>query len=360
MRLAVTIGGIAAVAAIGWGGIAGLEPCGWLDRTLGRSGCVASWEVSDLTAPRRTVAFRPGAPSTLVLAGVTRLEHFGHGGTGQAHIVLLDTESGDVTARYAVEPGGLLEQLALSPDGRFAAITCNRARGCDFAPMHVPEGIDSNDFVPVGLADLDAAGDERRDRVVAAYDGARGWWMRGFSRRELPLNADGTSAELRFSADGTVLAAGPHAWTVDGGADAAVPADLEPPAEGFDRVATAEGDVMVDRARGAVELGRVGRIPLDLPDGFVLEAHVPLAVSPDGTAVALLARRFAGPGEVRAVLFAWRLADGVPLLRQPIGDDLYAPLVWTPDGSRLIVAVASPPAPRARLEIRAYATGVPL
>ena len=50
MRLAVTIGGLAAVAAIGWAGIAGLEPCGWLDRMLGLSGCVASWEVADLTA----------------------------------------------------------------------------------------------------------------------------------------------------------------------------------------------------------------------------------------------------------------------------------------------------------------------
>jgi hypothetical protein len=358
MRLAMSIGGAAVAAAAAWAGFAGLEPCRWLDRLFGISGCAAAWEVSDLTALRRTMAFRPGAPSTLVLAGVTRVERFGYGGLGQARLVLFDVAAGRETARYDVEPGGLIEQLALSPDGRFAAITCNRYRGCDVAPADVPEGIDPDAFVPVGLVDLDDFADQRQDGVRTVPDGGTGWWIRGLSRRDAPANADGTSVEVRFSFDGSVLAAGTAAWTVAGGAPAPLPADLVAPAESLDRAAIPGGEAVIDRQRGTITLdGPAGRIPLDLPDGFIPEAHVPLAVSPDGAAVAVLARRFAGPGTVRAVLSAWRIADGTPLLRRLIDDDLYAPLAWTPDGTRLLVAVASPPAARGHVELRAYAIG---
>jgi hypothetical protein len=331
------------LAAGAWTVSAGLAPCRWLDRLLGASGCAEAWRLEDLTRLRQGLAFRPGTHATLVVAGVAR--------GGVARLVLYDLGQGEETARYLPDPGGVIETVALSPDGRHAALTCNRRHACDLAPMRVPPGIDRDDFAPIGLIDLERWSAARRSGLRSAPEA--GWRLLALPGQASPADADGAALAPRFSADGATLVAGEAAWSVADGAPAAPPAGLPPERQGRDRLRADAAEIRhEDGVLLLRDAGGERRIALDLPPGFIPELHLPLALSPDGQVVAALSRRFAGIAAPGAVLQAWRLSDGARLLRREIETPLFAPLVFTPDGAALLLA--APDGPRDS-ELRRYA-----
>jgi len=364
--LAAALAAALVVGGLVWSGLWGLSACRPLDRLFGLSGCADSFTISDLTDLRRTVAFHPGEPSTLVVAG-SSYSASSSSETDRLRVsstvVLYDLNAGRETVRYGVPPTGVIEQLVLSSDGTRAALTCNRSWTCEFDSSYLPEDGRPDDslsrYVPVSLIDL-VSPPSRAQATVP--------WLRVIREAEVPPNADGMAVDLRFSADGASLIAfhdgsASVAWSVEDGSAIVPSAEPGDSLVGFDAVATADGATRVtaDRQAGLLRLtgtaADVGMLALDLPEGFIGELHMPLAVSPDGSHVAALSRRFAGPGAPRAILQVWRLADGARVARHEIEEDLHATLVWHPDGRQVLVAPASKPAVEVGTELRLYMIG---
>ena len=349
-RLRIAAAGLAGVALLGWIGAWAFEPCRPLDRWLGRSGCVGHARLQGIGMLRQTLAARPDG--SLLVGGATFAES--GSGTGRSTLVLLNQALEEI-GRQETTPRGVLEQVAVSPDGQAIAATCNRQWSCEFEfalPSGAGPGGDGSRQVPVSLS---------RFRTDTAPDGpadfARLDWIRTIPEAEAGEAADGRAFALAFAADGRSLVAGRHGWGLDGGA-VAQPAAAPLPT-GFDRVAAAGHGVEAasERSSGRVLLRRGATTePLDpaLPAGFVPELHRPLALSPDGTRLAALYRRF-DRGEPRALLRVWRIADGA-LTAAAALPEAYPALAWLP-GDRVALALPVGPAEAGETELRLYAAG---
>lgn len=357
-RLAIltTAAGLA-LAAAGAAAAVSLRSCGALDRLAGRSGCVASLEVSDLASLRQTVAFDPVDPGALLVAGTRYARRSGRDLSASAELVRIDLASGDETARIRLPFGGVPERLALSRDGRRAAISCNAATLCDFAPAAIEGDGSRSEHAPLAMVDLVAAFAEPKQA-------ARAQTLKTAPAFPVGVWPDGRTLEPVFSPTGDVVAANGFAWGFRGARLAAAPAETLHDPRGSGAVATADGPLRISHDRRAGALAIAGadgaeqrRLALDLPTGFVAEVAPPLVLSPDGSRVAALSRRFAGPGEIRAVLQVWEIGGGKRLARYEFGDELSATLAFTPDGARLLVAEAVEPAHGASTRLRFYPAG---
>ena len=343
-----------ALAAAGSAAALSLRSCGALDRLAGRSGCVASLQVSDLASLRQTVAFDPADPGALLVAGTSYARRSGRDLSASAELVRLDLRSGEETARIRLAFGGVPERLALSRDGRRAAISCNAATQCDFAPAAIEGDGSRSEHLPLAMVDLAAAFAEPK---LAA----RAQTLKTAPAFQVGVWPDGRSLEPVFSPAGDVVAANGFAWAFRGDRLATVPAETLHDPRGSGAVASADGQTRISHDRRAGVLSVIGadgaaqrRLSLDLPEGSVTGEEPPLVLSPDGSRVAALSRRFSGPGEIRAVLQVWEIGGGKRLARYEIGDELSATLLFTPDGARLLVAEAAEPAHGASTRLRFY------
>lgn len=357
MRRLAVLGGFALVVASAgvWTALL-LQPCRALDRLLGRSGCVRALTLTDLASLRQTALFHPKAPRTLIVAGVSYRTGYGEKFRPNARLVVVDAGVGPELWRRQIYPNGVIERLVLSADGAKAAFTCNRLFSCEFARGDVPAGMDPRQALPVAVVDIAAIAASNN-----TGDTSRAQFKRFVAAASVGPEADGRGPEIAFSADGTAVLAADDAWTMTG-----EPLEARPPAafdaRGVDAVETPDGlRVAYDRRALALEVteARAGRrvIALDLPKDFWPERRLPLVLSPDGARVAALSRRFSGPGAPRAVLQVWRLSDGARLARHDLAEDVYETLLFTPDGSEIVVARAPAPEPRAATELRFYRAG---
>lgn len=221
----------------------------------------------------------------------------------------------------ATDAQGRPEQLRLSPDGTAMAISCNALYTCDLPGGNKP----------------------RQTRVMLFdRDGERRWFV-GIEHRHAPPDADGRAFDLGFSPSGNVVFA--HV--------------------AFD---AASGQVILTRQHpspdpnarlpaGAEIRPGATRLALDLPDGFIPFLRLDSARSPDGDRIAILARRFSGPGKLRAAIRIHDIASGRLLAAHDIDRELAPAILWHPQRDAVIVALAGTPAAGADSELRLYAAG---
>jgi len=323
--LALTAIGLAIVAS---GAVyIGLGACGWLDRYLGRSGCLGSYTIANLSSLGSTMAVdRDGR---LIVAGGDHRASAADASRSQPHpqVVTLDLANGNELDRVPLDFSGLPDQLRLSPVDDHIAVTCNSIYVCDLADP--PPGAEYAGASLLGLF---------------APDGALAW-SQVITRDIAQPSAEGRAFDLAFAEDGATVVAGPVAFaTADG-----TPREDSPPAmlQSF----------AVDSA-DSITVAGVPR-PLGLPEGYVPFTRLQVALSADAGRLAALSRRFSGPGQPRAILTTWDTASGRMLARHEIETDLAPALAWHPDGS-VLVAAAGPQAIGAGTQVRIYAGDMPL
>jgi len=313
---------VAALLILGAGGtaLAISGSCGWADRIAGDGSCLAAFSLRDLVVTGDTIAV--DAEGRIVVGGIDyrpgrrpdRLQ-------AQIVVATLDPQTGAEIARADLGMQGRPEQLRLSPDGTRMALSCNALYTCD----------------------LPGGNEPRQSRVMLFYrEGARQWFA-GIDDRHAPPDADGRAFELGFSPSGNVVFA--HvAFDATGGAV----------------ILTRQQPLPSPTARlPAGDEVRVGdkTLALDLPAGFIPFLRLDSARSPDGGRIAILARRFSGPGKVRAVLRIHDLASGRLLAAHDIDRDLAPAILWHPQRGAVIVALAREVAAGADSELRIYAAG---
>lgn len=334
--------------------VVSLRPCGALDSFAGRSGCEASLVVSDLASLRQTVLFDPADPNVLLVAGARFARRSGQDLSASAELVRIDLASGDETGRIRLGFGGVPERLALSPDGRRGAVSCNAAFLCDFPPAAIEGDGSRSEHLPIAMVDLAAA---FADPKLAASAQT----LKTAPAFPVGVWPDGRNLEPVFSPAGDVVAANGFAWAFRGGRLEAPPAETLHDPRGAGAVASANGAIRIvhDLRAGALAVAGANgaerlRLALDLPAGFVADTALPLVLSPDRRRVAVLSRRFSGAGEILAVLQVWEIGDGNRLARCEIGEDLSATLLFTPDADHLLVAEAAEPTHGASTRLRFY------
>lgn len=307
-KAALAAAGLAAAAA-GWM-LSG--PCGWLERGFGPGGCVGRHQFRDLVVTGDTLALDPGG--RLLVAGV----HYGPDRrrddslTARMTLVEVDPGSGRELARFDLGLSGLPDQMRLSPAGDAVAISCNALYICD----------------------LPGGNDPDASRVMLFDREGRRLWFGGVDHREAPPDANGRAFELAFSATGDVVFA--H-LAFDVATGAAMGAGAPPPP-----------DPRVLEIAGAPDA-------LDLPADFIPFPRLEAAVSPDGSRVAVLARRFSGPGGIRAVLRIFAADSGARLASHDLTEDVAPAILWHPSGKAVIVALPGAAAVDAGTELRLYA-----
>lgn len=313
---------LVAALLLGMGGaaLAVSGPCGWAGRLAGDGGCLAAFTVRDLVVTGDTLA--SDAQGRLVVAGID----YGPGHRpdrlrAQMVVATIDPDRGAEIARADLRMEGRPEQLRLSPDGTRMAITCNALYTCDLP-----------------------GGDRPRETRVMLFDreGERKWFA-GIEDDDAPSDADGRAFELGFSPSGNVV----FAHVAFDAATGAVMLTRQQPLPSLTARLPASEEVRLGNTT----------LALDLPSGFIPFLRIDTAVSPGGERAAILARRFSGAGEVRAVLRIHDLASGRLLAAHNIDRDLSPALLWHPRRDAVIVALAGELAAGADSELRLYAAG---
>lgn len=284
-----------ALAAIGVAGaiVVAAQPCGPLDR----SGCVASFTVSDMTGLGDTIAVAPRDDGLIWVAGNRYAQSGSSRGLSTSIVVaLIDVASGSEITRLVPTETGTPIQLALSPDGTRLAI--------------------ANSTIYTHSADLvviDSAGETL--------------WTKAFDENGVVPDAEGHALALEFEADNTLFAE-PLAFDPDGEAIEPMPVER--------------------RWIGATEVG------VALPEGFVPWTYATAALSPDFTQEAILLRRFDIGSGPRAILEIRDISTAAIVVRHEIGEDLNAALAWDPLGRGVIVARAGAFEAGAGTQLRVY------
>ncbi len=312
--------GAALMLAVGVAALALSGPCGPAGRLAGDGGCLAAFTLRDLVVTGDTLVI--DAEGQLVVGGIDyrpgrRL------GRLQAQMVVatLKPETGAEIARADLGMQGRPEQLRLSPDSSRMAVSCNALYTCDLP-----------------------GGNESRESRVILFDreGEREWFA-GIEHRDAPPDADGRAFELGFSSSGNVVFA--HV-AFDAATGAVILTRQQPVPDPNARLPA--GD--------EVPLGDT-QVTLDLPAGFIPFLRLDSARSPEGERIAILARRFSGPGKVRAAIRIYDIATGRLLAAHDIDSDLAPAILWHPQRDAVIVALAGEVAASADSELRIYAAG---
>lgn len=295
-------------------------PCGWAGRLVGDGGCIAAFTLHDLVVTGDTLAI--DAQGQVIVGGIDyrpgrrpdRLQ-------AQMVVATLDPDSEAEIARADLGMEGQPEQLRLSPDGTRIAVSCNALYTCDLPGGNEP-------------------GESRV--MLFDRDGERQWFA-GIEDRDAPPDADGRAFELGFSPSGNVVFA--HV-AFDATTGAVILTRQQPLPDPNARLLA--GD--------EVRLGDTN-LALDLPAGFIPFLRVDSARSPEGERIAILARRFSGPGEVRAAIRIHDLASGRLLAAHDIDRDVAPAILWHPQRDAVIVALAGEIVAGADSELRVYAAG---
>lgn len=295
-------------------------PCGWAGRIAGDRGCVGAFTLHDLVVTGDTLAI--DAEGQLVVGGIEYRPGRRHDRLqAQMVVATIDLEAGAEIARADLGMQGRPEQLRLSPDGTRMAVSCNALYTCDLP-----------------------GGNESRESRVMLFDrkGERQWFA-GIEHRHAPPDADGRAFEMGFSASGNVVFA--H-----------VAFDAETGGVILTRQQPLPGPTVRLPAGDEVRVGETS-LALDLPAGFIPFLRFDGAWSPEGERIAILARRFSGPGEVRAAIRIHDMATGRLLAAHDIDRDLAPAILWHPQRDAVIVALAGEVAVGAGSELRFYAAG---
>lgn len=319
MRLVYTGAAILAAAVLATYALSG--PCGWLERTFGAGACLERLRIRNLVVTGDTIA--ADSSGQLVLAGVHYRLGRGNRNNLQAQLVIVKPIMTSRVEEERLDLGmvGIPDQMRLSPQGDRFAISCNALYVCD-----LPGGNDH----------------EQSRMMVFDRDGER-LWFGGIPHDNAPPNAAGRTFDLAWSASGGVLFAHLAFAAADGG----VILTRQLPLGGTTGEIPSNAD--------AVPESNV-TLP-DLPSEFISFGRQQTALSPDGGRIAILTRRFSGPGEVRAILQVFDLTSGQRVIRHEIFEDLAPALLWHPSRDAVIVAVNDEAVVDAGTELRFYRTG---
>ena len=290
-------------------------PCG----RIGKDGCLARHHLRDIVITGDTVVSDAGGK--LHIAGVRYRADRRDRLRAEMVMITFDPETGKEIGRLELGMEGMPDQLRLSPREDRFAISCNALYVCDLP-----------------------GGNRPRETEMMMFDtqGKR-LWFAGVEHRVAPPDSDGRAFDLAFSASGQIL---------------------------FGHVARAADTGMIVLTKQQAVTGPTGRLEasdhkayggltrkLDLPEGFIPFLRHNTAISPDGTKIAVLARRFSGPGEIRAAIRIFDIQKGNLLAGHDIGDDLAPVIVWQPGREAVIVALAGAVAADAGTELRFYDAG---
>ncbi|WP_147296784.1 hypothetical protein [Paracoccus thiocyanatus] len=237
----------------------------------------------------------------------------------QMVVATLDPATGAEIARADLGMQGRPEQLRLSPDGRAMAVSCNALYTCDLPDGNKP----------------------RQSRVMLFDRDGERHWSAGIAHRDAPPDADGRAFDLGFSPLGNVVFA--HV-ALDAASGQVILTRQQPLPDPNARLP----------AGAEIRLGDTA-LALDLPGGFIPFLRLDSARSPDGDRIAILARRFSGPGKVRAAIRIYDVTSGRLLAAHDIARDLAPAILWHPQRDAVIVALAGKPAAGADSELRLYA-----
>ncbi|SIR27707.1 hypothetical protein SAMN05421641_1369 [Paracoccus thiocyanatus] len=295
-------------------------PCGWAGRVAGGGGCVATFALRDLVVTGDTLA--TDAQGRLVVGGIDyrpgrrrdRLQ-------AQMVVATLDPATGAEIARADLGMQGRPEQLRLSPDGTAMAVSCNALYTCD----------------------LPGGSQPRETRVMLFDRDGERHWSGGIAHRDAPPDADGRAFDLGFSPLGNLVFA--HV-AFDAASGQVVLTRQQPLPDPNARLP----------AGTEIRLGDTA-LALDLPGGFIPFLRLDSARSADGDRIAILARRFSGPGKVRAAIRIYDIASGRLLAAHDIARELAPAILWHPQRDAVIVALAGKPAASADSALRLYAAG---
>ena len=290
-------------------------PCG----RFGGDGCLASHTLRHIAVTGDTIV--TDAAGKLRIAGI----HYRPGGRDRLLpkmvMVTIDPQTGEEISRLELDMEGRPDQLRLSPQEDRFAISCNALYVCDLP-----------------------GGNKPKESEAMMFDsGGKRLWSTGVEHRLAPPDSDGRAFDLAFSASGRILFA--HLAHMADGGDVIL--TKQRPIEG----PAGRLDAFGSQAYGGLA-GRLG-----LPDGFVPFLRHNTAISPDGTRIAVLARRFSGPGTIRAAIRVFDIEKGGLLASHDIDEDLAPVIVWQPDRDAVIVALADAVAADAGTQLRLYDAG---
>ncbi|SIR27675.1 hypothetical protein SAMN05421641_1368 [Paracoccus thiocyanatus] len=122
MRLGRAVAALALVGAAGFAGWHGSRTCGWIDRALGRSGCLGT-AVFQGVAPSRNSTAQALGDGRVVMAVEMRTADGWRPG-----LLVFDPETGAEGGRYPLPLRGGVARLFLSPDGTRLLIACGVIR----------------------------------------------------------------------------------------------------------------------------------------------------------------------------------------------------------------------------------------
>lgn len=174
---ALVLAGAAGVA--GW---QGLQTCGWLDRALGRSGCLGTVSFDGMGLSRNSIA-QPRGDGRVVMAADMRTADGWRPG-----LIVFDPVTGAEAGRYPLPMRGMNPRLFLSPDGTRLLIACGVIE-----PSCTEWGGNAVVTDRGDLRDFEAFPLE--DRYLAAYPGT-------------PMPAGEYGHEAVFAAQGSRIIAG--------------------------------------------------------------------------------------------------------------------------------------------------------
>lgn len=261
----------------------GMQPCGWLDRALDRSGCVQAMFLAD-----HTIGALAAGPDSLIAVSEYIF------GPAPEILALYRLSDGAQLTRF--ETDGLVERLAFSPDGTLLA--------------------------------------------GANFNGGLSVWR--VSDGLLVHSAAAHHYSLAFSDDGALLLSGEELWRVADWAKLGRIEWQEAPARGFrlpldssEEARSPDLQLMVRESAGAEPALQL----LSLPDERLLrelEGPIPergwYHFSPDG---AYIAGRFGYSADSRVLV--WRVSDGTLVRNVPL-EDFIDELAWGADSRTLFVA----------------------
>lgn len=112
---------LAALVLAGVGGLAGwkgLQTCGWIDRALGRSGCLGTVSFAGVKMSYKSIAQPMGDGHVVIEAEMLTADGWRPG------LIVFDPGTGDEGGRYPLPLSGGIPRLLLSPDGTRLLIAC--------------------------------------------------------------------------------------------------------------------------------------------------------------------------------------------------------------------------------------------
>ncbi len=133
-------------------------------------------------------------------------------------------------------------------------------------------------------------------------------WFEGIPHHEARPDADARAFDLAWSASGSVVFAHLPFLAEDGSLILTRQLPLEGPTGRL--------------AATATEIAGTGVTLPALPADFIPFSRQQTALSPDGDRIAVLSRRFSGPGALRGMIRVFDLETGAMLVRHDIAEDL--------------------------------------